>query len=211
MVGRLTPMLLAVFVLLSKPAFADGPSEKLVHVTLASDESTSPPQILSGRVVLTSQDGGVLLEERNGTLHNLTPPRFSNIETSKEEFRYLTIDELSAQLIERFSSAFGIHQSPHFVICSAGSDAFTEHCGQLLEKVYSEFFEFFDESGVTIHNPDAPLVVVIFGQAAQLRHYAAQQHPETKFEDVPGYYTTRYNQMYVSDVASGAPAIVVTC
>lgn len=176
--------------------------DPLVSVTLTGADQDEA-DVVSGRVVLTAQDGGILLEERNGTLHNLTPGMFRNVQSSDETFRPLDADELAAELVAQRGVGFGIQQTDHFVICTNASPAFTTYCADLLELVYQKYFEFFDGSSVTVTPPSRPLPVVLFRREELLKDHATKQHPETTFESVPGYYSVRFNQIYIADVSSG--------
>lgn len=180
---------------------ADAP---LVKLTLTSVPG-QPPTSVHGRVILQAQDGGILLEQRHGELLNLTPDMFTALERTDELFRPFDADELAEWLTARMGMAFGIRQTEHFVICTSASEVFTDYTADLLEKVYSEFFAFFDDSSLALHKPVGPLPVVVFRRQEDLRTHAAAQHPEQLFEDVRGYYTVRFNQMYVSGTPAPQP------
>jgi len=151
-------------------------------------------------VLIRAQDGGILLEARHGELHNLTPDKFTTIEQTDEVFRPYSADELAEYLTAQMGPAFGIRKTEHFVICTSASDAFTEYCAELLEAVYSHFYVRFATSDLGLYEPKGPLAVVLFRRTNDLQTHAAKQHPDTTFAGVPGYYTVRFNQMYVTDI-----------
>jgi len=176
------------------------PPLQLIHVTL-TDDADWQEDSLSGRIVLTAADGGILLEEPNGTLHNLSPDEFRDIQDAGQPFTRLDSDSLATDLVNQMGAAFAIRQTEHFVICSAGSDTFTEHLAELLEEVYDEFFGFFEsDSHSPVRRPEHPLPVVIFRSTVQLQQHARRQHPKISFDAVPGYYSSRFNRMYISDI-----------
>ncbi len=205
MVERWTQCWLGLFVLLlmmfKSPArvCAEEGDGRLVQVTLSAKDD-QPGEVLTGRVLVQAQDGGILFEERHGELHNLTPDRFTEVRITNEFFRPYSADALAGWLTAEMGPAFGIHRTEHFILCTSASDAFTEYCGELLEEVYSEFYRFFADTELKLYEPSGPLPVVLFRRQQDLHTHAARQHPETTFEGVAGYYTVRFNQMYVSDI-----------
>lgn len=181
----------------------DQASETLVHVKLA-DTADTPGETLSGRILLTAADGGILVEQRNGTLHNLTPEQFQQLRDTGRPFTWFDSNELAKDLTTQMGAVFFIRQTRHFVICSSASNLFTIHCAELLEKVYGDFFEFFQEVDTPVRQPEYPLPVVIFRGVSQLREHARHQHPEISFDEVPGYYSSRFNHIYISDIGDTA-------
>ena len=175
--------------------------DTLNRVTLSAVEPAGR-QTVCGRILLTARDGGILLEEPNGTIHNLIPSDFVSITDSEAPFAPLTADELATDLRQTMGPDFRSQQTDHYVICSAASQSVTQFVAELLEKVYSEYFKFFADSGVTVNPADGPLAVIVFGDANALQQHARQRHPEITFEDVPGYYSSRFNQTYVNVSAS---------
>ncbi len=208
MVARRFPRVLALVVLVAciscMPVYGDDADAPLVKVTLASD-ADRPATSLMGRVVLRAQDGGILLEQRHGGLLNLAPNMFAALEPTEELFHPFDADELAEWLTARMGAAFGIRQTEHFVICTSASDVFTDYTADLLEEVYSEFFAFFDGGNLTLRKPSGPLPVVVFRRQEDLLTHAASQHPEQSFADVRGYYTVRFNQMYLSGTPTPQP------
>lgn len=197
--GRL-PTVLAAWLMMTAACCPADSTSPLVTVMLNNEDGSST--VISGRVVTKAQDGGILLEERNGTLHNLTPDDFSELHQTEDPFVPMNAEQLSADLVNELGPAFGMKQTDHFVIASAASAAWTEHCAQLLETVYTEYFEFFEDLQVDLAPADRPLAVVLFRHPQDLQKHARQQHPETSFEDVPGYYSSRFNRMYATDIST---------
>lgn len=202
---RIAGLLILMLCFLVTPVAGDPVSsqEQLVAVTLTADADDGPGT-LSGRILLTAQDGGILLEERNGTLHNLSPHEFSELQKQSEPFRPFDGDELAADLVDHLGSGFGIQQTEHFVIATDASEVWAEHCAELLEKVYDRYFEFCEDVEITVTPPNRPLAVILFRRQEQLQAHARQQHPETTFENVPGYYSSKANQIYATDVSGGS-------
>ncbi len=178
------------------------PAEDPLHtVTLAPAADRAAIKRLTGRVLVEASDGGILLEERSGQLHNLTPKQFTSIVGRTAAFSYLPPDGLAALLLQQTAGGSTIHQTEHFVICSDASDLYTAFCGRLLEKVVAEYLKFFEDSDVQLKKLTAKLPVLVFRDVARFQEFARRQHPDTDFTDVPGYYSVRDNQMLITAIS----------
>ena len=160
----------------------------------------SGPLKISGRILIEAQDGGVLLEERNGRIRQLTPAVIESKAASDVPFSPMTNDELGNDLLSQVPAGFEIHQTDHFVICSNSAEEYSEFVGKLLEKVFDQYFEFMSEQEIVVRQPEGKLPVIIFQSEAEFKEYGAAQHPETSFEDTPGYYSLRENQVLLQDL-----------
>ncbi len=176
----------------SEPAGADKPTgaseptvidEPAVRVTVRDSEGERQ---LQGRVVVKAQDGGLLLEEPNGRLQIIPSGQVMSQESSGEAFEYLSPDGMSEYLLSVTGAEFQIHQTEHYVLCSAANDEYTEFCGKLLELVYQEFYEEFGRmKSLELHEPRTLLPVIIFATSQDFSTYAKRQHPEVDFADTP--------------------------
>jgi hypothetical protein len=183
----------------SVPVHADesSTSEALTTVIIKSIDGT---QEVSGRILVKAQDGGLLLEERNGRIRQLTPAIIESTATAESTFTPMTNDELGNDLLSQVSAGFEIHQTDHYVICSNSAEEYSALVGKLLEKVFDQYFQFMDQQEIAVRQPAAKLPVIILQSEAEFKEFAAAQHPETSFEDTPGYYSLRDNQMLLIDL-----------
>lgn len=175
--------------------------DRLQTVTLTPAADGEAVTKLTGRVLAEIPDGGILLEEPSGRLHNLTPQQFVSLTARFDEFSYLTPDELAAMLLQQAGGGSTIQQTEHFVICSDASELYTAFCGRLLEKVVVEYLKFFEDSDVPLKKLTAKLPVLVFRDTARFQEFAHRQHPDTDFTDVPGYYSVRDNQMLITAIS----------
>ena len=178
---------------------ADDPAilDTLTTVVInASDQSVE----VSGRILIEAQDGGVLLEERNGRIRQLTPAVIESKATSDVPFSAMTNDELGNDLLSQVPAGFEIHETDHYVICSNSAEEYAEFVGKLLEKVFDQYFEFMIAQEVIVRQPAGKLPIIILQSEAEFKEFAAAQHPETSFEDTPGYFSLRENQVLLQDL-----------
>jgi hypothetical protein len=171
---------------------------RLVQVRLKDNDAQAA---VVGRVLVQAVDGGLLLEDQAGRIHQLTPDRIHETQVLEQPFQFLAEDQLAALLLQQTGGGFAIHVTQHFVICSDASERYTEYCGRLLEKVFEEFQQLFADLNVDLQPLAARLPVLIFREAAEFQAYARRQHPETEFGDVPGYYSIRDNQMLITAIS----------
>jgi hypothetical protein len=153
---------------------------------------------LTGRVLVTAQDGGVLLEERNGCIHRLTPSDILSRTADTRTFSGLSAEELAEDLQKQMGDTFQTLTTDHYVVCYHSSEQFATFCGNLLEHVRNEFVEFLTEKhALTFAPPHNHLPVVIVADQQELIRVAGRQHPEQQFDDVPGFYSIRSNQILI--------------
>ncbi|MCP4172815.1 MAG: DUF1570 domain-containing protein [Fuerstiella sp.] len=178
------------------------PAQDLMQtVTLAPSADGGEVMPLTGRVLAEVPNGSLLLEERSGQLHNLTPKQFTARAARLDAFSYLPPDEMATLLLQQTGGGTAIHQTEHFVICSDASELYTAFCGRLLEKVVVEYLKFFEDSDIQLKKITAKLPVLIFRDTARFQEFAQRQHPDTDFSDVPGYYSVRDNQMLITAIS----------
>lgn len=151
-----------------------------------------------GRLNAEHVDGTMLLEEPNGRLHVLRPEQLQSRRGTQQQFTPFTAEQMSTYLLELTGSGFSVHKTDHFLICSDASEVYTQFCGRLVEKVHLEFSQFFRATKVVSTPDHSSLPVIIFRRPESFQTFAAQQHPNTDFTNVPGYYSVRDNLMLIS-------------
>ncbi|MEZ6060801.1 MAG: DUF1570 domain-containing protein [Planctomycetaceae bacterium] len=178
----------------------DAPVPELSHMleeitaVIGTEERT-----LSGRLLATDTAGTHLFEERNATLHQIPSDAVRRRETRNEPFRYLSSEDLSAELLKQLPGGFEVTSAGPFLVCSNGSSEYAMYVGELLERVAAEYFEFWKESPVSVSAPAVSLPVIVFRTPQQYLEFAHGQHPDIEFTDVPGYYSIRFNQMLLPE------------
>jgi hypothetical protein len=137
------------FFLSSLMGFAEEPTRSFTLTTVVI-KGAGGTQEVSGRIVVEAQDGGVLLEERNGRIRQLTPAMIVSKASTSIPFSVMTDVELGDDLLSQVSTGFEIHQTDHYVICSNSAEEYSEVVGKLLEKVFDQYFEFMNEQEIVV-------------------------------------------------------------
>ncbi|MCX7385400.1 MAG: DUF1570 domain-containing protein [Planctomycetales bacterium] len=176
MVFRLS-IIVAVCLLLTRLHPCSAGDESTWKLTLGEPKST----VLTGRIVAEIPNSAVLLEERNGRLHQISAGQIQAREDTAEPFVRIT-------------------ETAHYVVCSNSAPEYVEFCGKLLEVVFDQYFLFMAEQKIEVTAPIQRLPIVIFASSGEFQTFAAKQHPEISFADTPGYYSVTDNQTLLLDL-----------
>ncbi len=203
-------MFLAVCVcLLSRhPIGAQEPnSRKITSIVLTEPADTR----VEGYVVAPMPDGGVLLEHRSGRLQMINGPTIQERSETEFEFQRMSDEEMGTYLTSLTGPEFHISQTDHYIICANTSEAYAEYVGRLLDRVYTEYGKFMTDLKAPFKPASEKLPIIILSSVGEFQEFAKRQHPETTFEDTPGYYSIRENQVLLQDLTRDrslkAPAI----
>lgn len=167
-------------------------------VAVERKESADSVSMIEGRILARESGGGLLVEERSGRIHRLPSAEVVSVTEADVPFVPLSRDEMAAELLQQSGAGFSIHQTDHHVLCSDASEVYTEYCRRLLQNIVTEYSEFFAKTELAGEAIPSQLPVIIFSTPERLLAFARQQHPDTDFTDVPGYYSVRDNQMLIA-------------
>lgn len=195
MVFRLS-IIVAVCLLLTRLHPCSAGDESTWKLTLGEPKST----VLTGRIVAEIPNSAVLLEERNGRLHQISARQIQAREDTAEPFVRCTSAELATDLLLQVPAGFEITETAHYVVCSNSAPEYVEFCGKLLEVVFDQYFLFMAEQKIEVTAPIQRLPIVIFASSGEFQTFAAKQHPEISFADTPGYYSVTDNQTLLLDL-----------
>ena len=181
---------------LSIALFLPGSLYALEHVTLRRD---GREQTVSGQVVVTAEDGGLLLLTRDGTLWTIEPDQLVDRRQDDEAFRPLARDELARQLLNELPAGFETHTTHHYLICHNTSREYAAWCGALFERLYKGFSNFWTRKGLKLHEPELPLVAIIFNSPQSYGDYSRGELGDAG-GSVVGYYSLRSNRITMYDL-----------
>jgi len=154
---------------------------------------------VEGRVLLTAQDGGVLLLARDGMLWAVPPDEQVNRSSDDQPFLPFSADELGEQLLAELPAGFDVLQTAHYVICYDTSRGYAQWCGSLFERLYMAFTNFWSRRGFDIQEPEFPLVAIVFANRDAYIRYSQPEVGEA-IEAIIGYYSLRSNRMVMYDL-----------
>lgn len=178
----------------------------LVRVWYEDDQKQV--QEVSGKILLTAVDGGMLIVSQGGALHNVTPAKLQQKNEPGGAFKPLTQDEMARQLTAEFGEKFTIVRTQHYVVASQAGQVYGEWCGLMFERLYKAFKEQWETPPPQLTEPEFPLVVVIFSNQTEFARYAGKELGVAALQS-QGYYSVRTNRVMIYDLAGpslGRPA-----
>lgn len=188
---------------------ADEPQVRVRYRVLgvAEPPATTPPIIektLEGRVRVQAQDGGLLLEDRQGVFWPITASQTPVTEALEGPFTTMTADELTTSLKAEFGDGFEVVRTPHYLICTNAGSGYGEWCGQLFERLHTGFQKFWKDRLPGLQAPDRPLVAVAFATQKEYQDFQVTDAGGV-VGAAQGYYSARTNRMVLYDQsASGS-------
>jgi len=195
----------AVPLLLAAVSTARG-EHSLVRVTFTTDADRVTT--VEGKIVVTAEDGGLLLLGRDGQLWNVTPRQLRQREQTERDFEPLPPDELGRQLIAELGAEFTLVKTRHYLIVTSADREYARWCGSLFERLMASFIDFWKARGLDLSRPDFPLVAIVLPDQQRFAEFAARDAGE-QAQLSHGYYSMRTNHMVLYDLtadSSGKPA-----
>ena len=111
--------------------------------------------------MVEAQDGGLLIMARDGVLWAV-PPEEQVRHTSDDALQALRRDEMGKRVLAELPAGFDVHQTAHYLIFYNTSPAYAQWCGSLFERLYLAFTNYWSRKGFELHQPEFPLVAIIF-------------------------------------------------
>jgi len=154
---------------------------------------------VEGKVIVEAADGGLLLMTADGAYWTVQPDDIRERRTDDRPFEPLTADELGEELLNEMPPGFHIHTTAHYVICYNTSREYAQWCGALYERLYRAFYNFWTRKGLDLHEPEVPLVALVFAGQRSYQRYARDDLGDA-VDSVVGYYSLRTNRVTMYDL-----------
>ncbi|MDZ4851456.1 MAG: DUF1570 domain-containing protein [Pirellulaceae bacterium] len=149
---------------------------------------------MNGFVVAEGLDGGCLFQENNGRLHLFVAKETESIEKTATPFEPLTSAQISAQMLAELPKGFRATSTKHYVICYNTTEAYAKWNGALYERLLRGFYTYWKRLGVELHEPEFPLVAVVFENRDNYVKYAKGEDV-LNAESMIGYYNLLSNRI----------------
>ena len=95
-------------------------------------------QKLSGKALVESADGGLLLATNDGAMLTLPAESIRSRKSDAEPLVMLDADALGKRLLAQMPPGFKIHHSTHYVVCYNTTRPYAKWCSSLLERLQRE-------------------------------------------------------------------------
>jgi hypothetical protein len=160
----------------------------------------------TGRVLVSAQDGGLLLLGRDGVLWAIQPDELVNRTSDDAPFEPFTREEMAKRMLAALPENFDvlpINLYKHYLIFYDTSRAYAQWCGLLFERLYMAFTNYWSREGFELSDPEFPLVAVIFADKQAYLKYTRPDLGEAG-ESVVGYFNLQTNRMTMYDLTGTA-------
>ncbi|QGJ69016.1 DUF1570 domain-containing protein [Planctomycetales bacterium 10988] len=159
------------------------------------------PGEVVGKILVEAEDGGILALSRDGQIWPLQPGQIAEVRQDESPFQPFTVEETSRRLLNEMPENFRIHTTRHYVICYNTTPAYAQWCGALFERLQMAFLNFWSQKGLTLSEPEFPLVAIIFSDRDSYQEFAKQELGSA-VEHIIGYYSFRSNHMIMYDLTA---------
>ncbi|HEX3999074.1 MAG TPA: DUF1570 domain-containing protein [Pirellulales bacterium] len=192
---------LAAILLAALAPVANGNAAGDDQVTFLRDKSQ---QTIGGKLLVTAQDGGLMLLSPDGMLWNIEPNEIVSHTHDNQAFAPLSAAE-AGKRVQAELPGFQVLATAHYVICYGTSRVYAQWVGALYERLYNAFATYWPSHGVKLHDPELPLVVLVFpDQESYAAHAKAEIGEATK--SIIGFYSLRSNRVTMYDL-TGVEAV----
>lgn len=166
------------------------------------------PRELAGKVQVEAADGGVLLLTPDGAMWPLPKEEIAERRSDPKPFEPLTRQQLVARLTSELPAGFKFHQTKHYLIAYNTSPAYAQWVGALYERLFSAFHNYWERRGMKLHEPEFPLVALVFDSRDSYAEFARAEVGEAA-RSMIGYYSLQSNRMIMYDL-TGVEDLKVT-
>jgi hypothetical protein len=149
--------------------------------------------------VIEAADGGLLVVSADGVMHAMQPEEILVRSQDEAPFAPLGKVELGRELLGALPDGFQVHTTSHYVICYDTSKAYAEWCGALFERLYRGFTNYWSRKGLALHDPEFPLVAIVFADRAAYLNYAKAELGDNA-ESIVAYYNLQNNRIAMYDL-----------
>ncbi len=189
-----SPILAAMAALLTVACAA--PARSLERVTIKRD---SVRRILDGNVLVEAQDGGLLLQTRDGVVWMCQPEEIESRVKNETPFQWLDTGQLQVELLKELPDGFRAHTTEHFLVCYNTTEIYARWCGSLYERLFDAYFQYWERQGIKLKKPEHPLVAVIHRNQSSFAKEARKELGDGA-NVVVGYYSMRTNRVNMYDL-----------
>lgn len=154
---------------------------------------------LTGKVLMEDSAGSVLLESDEGGLWPIPAPDLKKRTSDSTPFERLDKEQLGERLLAEMGPGFQIHESKHYVVCYNTTRTYAKWCSSLLERLQRAFISYWKKKGCDVHEPEEPLVVLVFSDRQSYERYAKAELG-AGLGNAIGYYSILTNRIAMYDL-----------
>lgn len=142
----------------------------------------------------------VYLLARDGRLWDFSPNRTRKFRKTSSSFTSYTAPELRAQLEREFSGRLTVTSTGHYLVAHPpGKEAWAGR----FEELYRSVINYFSLRNLRVHEPEFPLIAVVWPNRVDYERYAASQGNPVG-ANVLGFYSPTTNRVTLYDLGAQA-------
>jgi hypothetical protein len=161
------------------------------------------PAELVGKIEVEAADGGVLLLSRDGALWPLPKEEIASRRSDDAPFEPLDREALARQILGELPPGFKVQHTKHYLICYNTSPAYAQWVGALYERLFTAFYNYWEQRGIKLHEPQFPLVALVFDGRESFAQFARGEVGDAAAAMI-GYYSLKTNRMVSYDLTGAA-------
>lgn len=172
-------------------------ADALERVTLRRDGREIE---IAGRLLLTAEDGGLLVQTPDGTLWTVEPADLVRHASDDAPFAPLSAEEMSAKMLGELPPGFkALPPTAHYQIFYNTSRPYADWCAALFEQLYRAFTNYWTQRGFELSEPEFPLTAVVFADRRSYREFSRPELGEAA-DAIIAYYSLASNRMVLYDL-----------
>lgn len=181
-----------------EPRLSERPLERVTF-----REEAGAEQVVNGAVLVEAQDGGLLVIGQDGRLWTIEKEQLGARQKTDRLFAALSPEVLGRQIAGELGRDCDVHVTKHYVVCSRAGKPYAQWCGALFERLYGSFQNYWKQRGFKLHEPEFPLVAMVFANDRQFADFATKD-AGADAASASGYYSIRTNRIALYDLTAKA-------
>ncbi|MBD3673801.1 MAG: DUF1570 domain-containing protein [Planctomycetaceae bacterium] len=175
---------------------AGEPMERVKFQTEMNDRTEE------GRIIIEAQDGGVILEGRDGRLWTILPDDLIERKVLMEtQFAPFSHQQLGERMTLELGENFEHRKYGPLVICTNAGKNYADWCGHLFVRLQSTFQKFWKRDDLPLQEPEFPLPICLFATRKQYYNYALADADAATAESY-GYYSVKTNRTAMFNITA---------
>jgi hypothetical protein len=141
----------------------------------------------------------VFLLARDGRLWDFAPNKAERFRKTSSYFSSYSAAEIQGELIRELGGKMDVTGTGHYLVAHPkGKEAWSAR----FEDLYRSVYHYFTQRGLRVHEPEFPLVAVVWANRNDFMHYASAQGNQIS-SGVLGYYSPISNRVTLYDQGAG--------
>ncbi|MEM9587217.1 MAG: DUF1570 domain-containing protein [Planctomycetota bacterium] len=162
------------------------------RVRYRGEDSQNSVKTAFGELLVEAQDGGVMLQSDDGRITTIQPSQILDRATDETPLSPLDAEQMAERLMDEMPAAFQVYRTSHYLIVHNTNEAYVRQVGELMERLYKNFYTYWKNQRWKLPDPRFPLVALVLSDRQAFNRFAEAQIGETA-KSLIGYYHLETN------------------